>query len=209
MVEESQTRRAVAENPRTSRVRKIVLDAATTILLEQGHQAVTPQAVSKATRVARSTIYRLWPDRVSLLLETIDTLLAPHHSVPAVGELTADFQADLTITLESLRRRLSTRPFRAIFAALLDHANSCGALIPAQRRFVSGVEAPLREIILAAGERGLLDRSIKLEEAAAQLTGPLFHQHVMLRARITDELIARTVEGFLATNHVRTDSPAV
>ena len=205
MAQESQTRGTAAENPRTSRVRKIVLDAATTLLLEEGHQSVTPQEVSQATGVARSTIYRLWPNRVSLLLETIDTLLAPHHSVPAVGELTTD----LTIALESLRRRLSKRPFRAIFAALLDHANSSSDLISAQRRFVSGVEAPLREIIVAAGDRGQLEQSIKPEDAAAQLAGPLFHQHVMLRARITDELIARTVEGFLASNHVRTDADAL
>jgi AcrR family transcriptional regulator len=200
MVEESQHQRVVAENPRTTRVRKIVLGAAASLLIDEGHHAVTAQQVSKVTGIARSTIYRHWPYQASLLLDAIDIVLAPHQSTPNTGEL----GADLTNALESLRLRLSRRPFRAMFAALLDHAARSSDLVPAQRRFVSRVTAPLRGIVIAAIGNGELAASIKPEEAVAQLAGPLFHQHVMLRARISDELIARTVEGFLAANQAPT-----
>ena len=110
MVEESQHQRAVAENPRTTRVRKIVLGAAASLLIDEGHHAVTAQQVSKVTGIARSTIYRHWPYQASLLLDAIDIVLAPHQSTPNTGEL----GADLTNALESLRLRLSRRPFRAI-----------------------------------------------------------------------------------------------
>ncbi len=200
MVEKSQPQRAVAENPRTTRVRKIVLGAAASLLIDEGHHAVTAQQVSKETGIARSTIYRHWPDQASLLLDAIDIVLAPHQSTPTTGEL----GADLTNALESLRLRLSRRPFRAMFAALLDHAARSSDLVPAQRRFVSGVTAPLRGIVIAAIENGELGASIKPADAVAQLAGPLFHQHVMLRARITDELLTTTVDGFLATAKIRT-----
>lgn len=75
--------------------------------------------------------------------------------------------------------------------------------MPAQRRFVEGVLAPIREVIDAAVEHDGLELSVSPEEAVAQLTGPLFHQHVMLRARITDELIAASVDGFLSTQERR------
>ena len=191
---------AATENPRTTRVRKIVLDAATDLLIEQGHHAVTPQRVSTVTGVARSTIYRHWPDPVSLLLDAIDRVLAPEYVQPTVGDL----PVDLTAALDSLRLRLSKRPFRAMFAALLDHASRSSDLIPAQRRFVAGVTAPLRGIVAGAIDDGRLDRSIKSEEAVAQLAGPIFHQHVMRRARISDELIANTVDGFVAAHQVQT-----
>ena len=200
MSKKTHSQGATAENPRTTRVRKIILEAATALLIEDGHHAVTPQQVSKVTGVARSTIYRYWPDRVSLLLDTIDTVLAPHHRVPTVGEL----GTDLTAGLEFLRLRLDKQPFRAIFAALLDHATRSSDLIPAQRKFVSAVLVPLREIVTAAIAHGELDPSIASDEAVAQLAGPVFQQHVMLRARITDDLIARTVEGFLTSNQVGT-----
>lgn len=193
MAEASQMKTSVEENPRTTRVRKVVLDAAAKLLVEQGHQAVTPHQVSKATGVARSTIYRLWPDPVSLLLDAIDSVLAPDHGVSTVGDL----RIDLTNELGTLRQRLNKRPFRTIFAALLDHAIRARELVPAQRRFVSGVTAPVRSIIAAAIDDGRLGQSLVLDEAVAQLVGPIFHRHVMLQARISDDLISRTVEGFV------------
>ncbi len=200
MVQKSPDQQEGTENPRTTRVRKIVLDAATDLLIDRGHHAVTPQRVSTVTGVARSTIYRLWPDPVSLLLDAIDRVLAPDHAAPTVGDL----GVDLATALERLRLRLNRRPFRAIFAALLDHATRSNDLIPAQRRFVAGVTAPLRGIVAGAIDDGRLDRSIKPDEAVAQLAGPIFHQHVMRRARISDALIANTVDGFVAAYQVET-----
>ena len=200
MVRKSPDQQEGTENPRTTRVRKIVLDAATDLLIDQGHHAVTPQRVSTVTGVARSTIYRLWPDPVSLLLDAINRVLAPDHAAPTVGDL----GVDLATALERLRLRLNRRPFRAIFAALLDHATRSNDLVPAQRRFVTGVTAPLRSIVDGAIDDGRLGRSIKPDEAVAQLAGPIFHQHVMRRARISDELIANTVDGFVAAHQVQT-----
>ena len=84
MSEKSPDRPAVAENPRTTRVRRIVLEAATELLIEEGHSAVTPHQVSKTTGIARSTIYRHWPDPDSLLIDAIDSMLAPDHTLSVV-----------------------------------------------------------------------------------------------------------------------------
>ncbi len=205
MTDESQIKTSAQENPRTTRVRKIVLDAAAELLVGDGHRAVTPQQVSKSTGIARSTIYRLWPDPVSLLLDAIDSVLAPDHTLSTVGDL----RIDLTTELESLRRRLNKRPFRTIFAALLDHAIHARELVPAQRRFVAGVTAPVRSIIAAAMKDGRLEQSLVLDEAVAQLVGPIFHRHVMLQARISDDLISRTVDGFVVRNQADTDAAGV
>ena len=116
MVRKSPDQQEGTENPRTTRVRKIVLDAATDLLIDQGHHAVTPQRVSTVTGVARSTIYRLWPDPVSLLLDAIDRVLAPDHAAPTVGDLGRRSRH----RARTLAVRLNRRPFRAIFVALLD-----------------------------------------------------------------------------------------
>ena len=72
--------------------------------------------------------------------------------------------------------------------------------MPAQRRFVSGITAPLRTIIAEAIDDGRLDQSLKPDETVAQLAGPIFHRHVMMHVRISDDLIARTVDAFDAQN---------
>ena len=181
MAQVSPAKTGVKANPRTTRVSKIILDAATELLLEEGHRAVTPQQVSKVTGVARSTIYRHWPDPASLLLDAIDSLLAPDHPLSTVGDL----RTDLITALEGLRRRLNKRPFRTMFAALLDQATRSKELVPAQRRFVSGITAPLRTIIAEAIDDGRLDQSLKPDETVAQLAGPIFHRHVMMHVRIS------------------------
>ena len=179
------------ENPRTTRVRKIALDAAVTLFIDEGFRAVTAQRVSQATGVARSTIYRIWPDQVALLLETIDGVAHPQRIV----ETTGDLGVDLTAALVSLRRRLDDRPIRDIFAALLEHANRSDEIVPVQRRFVAGIVAPVSTIVTEAISDGRLVVATSVDDVVAQLTGPLFQQHVMMRQPITDDLIAASVKA--------------
>ncbi|MCH8983422.1 MAG: TetR/AcrR family transcriptional regulator, partial [Acidobacteria bacterium] len=138
------------ENPRTTRIRDIVLQAVIELLVAEGAGAVTALRVSKHAGVARSTIYQHWPDQNNLLLDAIDRIMIP--DVPT--SITNNLEEDLTTALANLRRRMTKQPFRALFATLLDHANRDKAFVAPQRRFVNGVLQPIREILTAATQRG-------------------------------------------------------
>jgi AcrR family transcriptional regulator len=182
------------ENPRTTRVRQVILDAAVNLLIERGASEVTASRVGQETGVARTTIYRHWPDQSSLLLDAVDTLVSPH----APTTVTDDLEADLIRALSNLRARMVKKAFRQVFAALLGYANQDQTFVAAQQRFVNGVLQPINDILTAAVNRGGLSASLDIDEACATLAGPLFHQHVMLRERITDDFITSTVDRFLA-----------
>ena len=182
-----------AKNPRTIRVRQVILDAAADLLVNHGAAEVTAVRIAQETGVARTTIYRHWPDQSRLLLDTIDTMVAPHGATT----LTDDTEADLITALFNLRTRLARRPFRQVFAALLSHANRDRTFVAAQQRFVNGVLQPITDILTSATSRGDLPSSVDVPQAAAVLAGPLFHQHVMLRTSIDDDLITTTVNRFL------------
>ena len=190
------TKREKSENPRTKRVREIALTEGVRLMVSEGGEAVTARRISEATGVARSAIYRHWPNQPALLLAVVERGMAPHRA----SEVTGDFERDLHTILESFRTRLGLRPFRQVFATLLSQANRDDAFIGPQRRLVDGLLMPVREVILGAVERGELPSAFDVESACAQLTGPLLLQHVMLRAPIEDSLIARVVRGFLAAN---------
>ena len=64
--------------------------------------------------MARTTVYRHWPDQGSLLLATIDALTAPHRTHQSSGELVDDVSS----RLRSLRTRLEVRDVRSVFGAL-------------------------------------------------------------------------------------------
>lgn len=181
------------ENPRTTRVRQVILDAAVDLLIERGASEVTASRVAQDTGVARTTIYRYWPDQSSLLLDAVDTLVSPH--TPTT--ITDDLEADLIRALANLRARMVRRAFRQVFAALLAYANQDQTFAIAQQRFVKGVLQQTHDILSAAMSRNELPSSLDLDEACATLAGPLFHQHVMLREAISDDLISSTVDRFL------------
>ena len=183
------------ENPRTARVRQVILDAGARLLVENGAGEVTATRIAQETGVARTTIYRHWADQSDLLLDTIDSLVAPHSPTT----FTDDLEDDLTAALSNLRARMTKRPFRQVFAALLGHANQDQSFVAAQQRFVNGVLQPINDALTAAVTRGDLPSSVDLPEACAALAGPLFHQHVMVHASIDDQVITNTVRRFLAT----------
>ena len=180
-------------NPRTIRVRQIILDAAIDLLIKEGAGALTAVRIAEKTGVARTTIYRHWTDNTALLLDAIDKLISPH--VPT--SLSENLEEDLSATLTNLKMRMTKRPFRIVFAALLDHTNRNRDAVGAQRRFVNGVLQPLQDILANAKGRGVLPSTVDVESVSAQLAGPLFIQHVMLRIPISDRLISQTIARFL------------
>ena len=184
------------QNPRTIRVRQVILDAAADLLSSHGAGDVTAVRIAQETGVARTTIYRHWPDQSRLLLDTIDAMVAPHGPTT----LTNGIEADLITALSNLRTRMARRPFRQVFAALPSHANQDRTFVAAQQRFVNGVLQPITDILAGAIARGDLPASVDVPQAAAVLAGPLFHQHVMLRASIDDHLITTIVNQFLNTD---------
>ena len=189
--------RATGENPRTTRIRGIVLPAVIELVLAEGAGAVTALRVSEHAGVARSTIYQHWPDQQTLLLDAIDRIITPH--VPT--SITDNLEDDLTTALFTLRKRLTTQPFRALFATLLDHANRDRAFVAAQRRFVKGVLQPIRDILTASIQRGDIPPTVDVDDAAVQLAGPIFTQHIMLRTTTSDALITNTTKHFLLHYH--------
>lgn len=181
------------ENPRTLRVRQVVLDAAIDLLLSGGARDVTAKRVAEETGVARTTIYRHWPDQPSLLLATVDALVAPH----ATALCSVDLQVDLTTTLSRLRSRLVKRKVRPVFAALLDYAAREEAFVVAQRRFIEGMVQPTVDVLNDAQRRGELDATLDCVVAATTLTGPLFHRYLVMYETIEDDLIEDVVARFI------------
>ena len=173
------------ENPRTARVRQVILDAAIELLVERGAHEVTANRIAEETGVARTTIYRQWPDQASLLLATIDTVIAPSFDPSTTG----DVMVDLRQTLINLRKRLKVRPIRPIFAALVTLASRDDGMVNAQQRFVSGLVQPTTDVLEVACERGALPANLDCAAATASLAGPLLHQSLIMRQPINDDLI--------------------
>src|SRR5271168_4157289 len=74
-------------DPRRLRSRVRLLDAATHLLSVGGIEAVTIDAVTTMSRVARTTLYRHFGSSTELLAATFERLLPPVTPPPATGSL--------------------------------------------------------------------------------------------------------------------------
>ena len=183
-------------NPRTRRVRQVILDAAVGVLIAEGADYVTAARVAEHADVARTTIYRHWPDQTSLLLATIDAVTSPHHTMPEIDV----FDRDLGSALRKLRTRLVVHETRAFFGALASRAHHDEAFAAAQRRFVERLVEPVAGLLEAAREKGDLSAEMDCRLEATLLAGPVLHRHLVLHAEISDELIDSVVGRWLAVH---------
>ncbi|MGH3054443.1 MAG: TetR/AcrR family transcriptional regulator, partial [Gaiellaceae bacterium] len=55
----------VRGRPRSQRARRAVLEAARTLVEKGGYPATTIEAIAAESKVAKTTIYRWWPNRAS------------------------------------------------------------------------------------------------------------------------------------------------
>ncbi len=185
-----------SENPRTRRVRELMLTTAVEILLESGAHQVTAARIAEQADVARTTVYRQWPDQRSLLLATIESLTASHQFDPPRGPI----DDDIRTALEQLRTRLVIRQVREVFGALAGQAAHDEAFRDAQRLFVTQLTQPLVAVFDAAVERGDIDASTDWEFEATLLASPLLHHYLALHEEISDRLIDAVTERWLAAN---------
>lgn len=173
----------------------MVLEAARKLLVEEGPDAVTALRVSEATGIARTTIYRHWPDREDLLRDT----LAVEDPEPEVV-LTGDTRADLVATLTQMAEQLARRRGARMMAVAIERSGLRGEAGGHHREMVRRRMDPLRQIIESAIESGDLGNSLDINDAVAQLAGPPFFQGVLMRRKVTAGFIAQVVDGFLAAH---------
>ena len=80
---------ATRVDPRIEQTRRIVLGAAVEVIAERGFGGATIDSIAQRCGVARSTIYRHWPDRMELLLEAVNARVGPVETF-ATGDLRED-----------------------------------------------------------------------------------------------------------------------
>jgi AcrR family transcriptional regulator len=173
----------------------LVLEAARRLLVEEGPDAVTALRVSEATGIARTTIYRHWPEREDLLRDTI-AIDEPDSHV----ELTGDTRADLVAMLSHMAERVGHRRSARMMAVAIERSGHRGQTGGPHREMFRRRMEPLRKIIEHGVESGDVSPSVDVDEAVAQLAGPAFFQAVFMRRKVEPDFVTTIVDSFLAAN---------
>ena len=162
-------------DPRIERSRQVILRAALGELGQAGYGAFTIESVAARAGVAKSTIYRHWSDKVSLIADAFEA--AHEHAAPSLEGLT--IRESLQRLLGHVAEVVVDSVFSSCIPALIEGAERD----PRLREFRHRYSALRRQSLAALIARGVAEgefRAVVDPELAAQaLLGPIFYQRLM------------------------------
>src|SRR5215207_3585901 len=105
---------------RTARVRATVLDATVAELVEHGYAALSVEGVAVRAGVNKTTVYRRWGGKDSLLVDAVETFAAAEADVPDSGDIDKDLRLWAGSILRTLTGPVSGALVRAVFGGAGD-----------------------------------------------------------------------------------------
>jgi TetR/AcrR family transcriptional regulator of autoinduction and epiphytic fitness len=180
-------------DPRVERSRQAVLRAALGELGEAGYGAFTIESVAARAGVAKSTIYRHWPDKVTLIADAFEA--AHEQAVPSIAGLTSR---------EALRRVLChvaevvvDSVFSSCIPALIEGAERDPRLREFRHRYSAARRQSLAGLIARGVAEGEFRAPVDPELAAQALLGPIFYQRLMTSEPFDPRLVGDLIDMVL------------
>jgi AcrR family transcriptional regulator len=174
---------------RGAKVRAAVLRATLQELADSGYAELTVDKVARRCGVHKTTIYRRWPDRESLVADAVIGRAAVEVPFPDTG----DIEADLRQLARSLVRFLNSPAGKALAAATLSDASRIPEIAEAKHRFFADRFHRATLVVSGAIARGELPAGTDPAELVRALVAPIY-----LRLLVTAEPISQATADIAA-----------
>jgi len=166
--------------------KKVVLATTYELLTKSGLSGVSVDEVSRRSGVAKTTIYRHWPSRESLLLDACSQL----RTRPAVPD-TGKVKTDLEVLACGASMRLQ-EPWSTVMPSIIDAAERDRDLALLQSQIHAQMRGAFVTAIERGQERGELPHSQDARELVASILGPILYRRFFSREPL-DEAFAKNV----------------
>lgn len=192
-----------AVDPRIERTRSVVVDATATLLAREGFERITIDAIAEQSGVARSTIYRHWPDRADLLAQGFAVVCSVEHT-PDHGTLTEDLRHKGSMLANGLTEDAWGRMLPSLVGASAHDEDLERALL----RFNADRRGDALELIQRSVDRGEVDADADITAALERFIGPFFLRHLMTHDPIDDVFVERQIAALCGDLGVVYEPPA-
>jgi AcrR family transcriptional regulator len=173
--------------PRSQAAHDAVLKAALRLVTKRGFRSVSVNEIAAEAGVGKMTLYRHWPNKAALVMDSLLVLIGSETDFPEAGS-----------AIESLRQQLDLQAafFQSsrgtLIRSLVAEAQSDSELAIAFReRWLNPRREGVRHIMRAAVAEGSLRSDIDIDTAIDFLYGSLYYR-LLLGAGALDE---RFVDG--------------
>jgi AcrR family transcriptional regulator len=153
--------------PRSEAADTAIRTAVIDLLDEQGYAGLTFEAVAARAGVAKSTVYRRWPNKDELVFDAINQLKGPLPQVPAGGTV----RADLLTLMQHMRRMWVNSQHGRIMRRLIGESTVRADGPCLYTSFRERLVAPRQAAIRAVLQRGIDEGSIRPDVDLAWVIG--------------------------------------
>lgn len=161
-------------------------------LAECGYTALSIERVAERAHTGKASIYRRWPNRLDLVLETLD------HTMPGPDELpdTGSLRNDLLTVMRRIAAAMSSRVGDAARACLVPGAHDEVASA-VRERLLPPRKAMIVEILRRGAQRGEVSHDAVTERIAE--VGPMLLQGELVQrgAPIDEHAVVSIVDDVL------------
>ncbi|MEM8980902.1 MAG: TetR/AcrR family transcriptional regulator C-terminal ligand-binding domain-containing protein [Pseudomonadota bacterium] len=181
----------MTEDPRIASTREKALEASQKILLENGVLALNHGAISKATGISRSTLYRHWADVKALRDATFLRIATPPNIPPRTdGPLRADLLWLLSILVDALNETPWGRVAPQVIAASTSDEDARQVITGFMKDRFSFVEA----VFLAAKDRGEMSADAPIPQLIEFAVSVPYFRKLVLHEPLTEDWLKQHVD---------------
>src|SRR6201995_5374632 len=183
-----------AAHRRNEQARVAVLRAADDLLAERGFAGVTIEGIAVRAGVAKQTIYRWWPSKVDVLLDTLIEDAEEALVVPDTGSVIED-------TRQYLRRLaafITGDPAGRVLLALIGEAQHDAEMAGVfHARYLDPRRDQERAMLARGVASGELPPDLDADRALDALLGPVYYRALVtggpISAAFTDQLVSEVL----------------
>jgi AcrR family transcriptional regulator len=180
-----------APHRRNEQARLAVLHAADDLLAERGFAGLTIEGIAARAGVAKQTIYRWWPSKVDVLLDTLIEDTQENLAVPDTGSAVEDTRR----YLRALAKFITEDPAGKVLLALIGEAQHDAEMAQIfHTRYLDPQREAERAMLARGVASGELADDLDLDRALDALLGPLFYRAMLtggpIAPAVTDQLVA-------------------
>jgi AcrR family transcriptional regulator len=170
-------------------------------LLENGFRAVTIESISAKTGIAKTSIYRRWPNKAAMVMEAFLFRIGPGIEFPSKSSYVESIRLQMLALAKAFRG-----PFGSMIKALLGEAQFDAELAEAFRtRWIAPRREAAKEVIQSAIKNKEIRPDVDLDQALDALYGWLYYRLMIGSGPLSDACVRGIFSAVLDGLRVRED----
>ncbi len=158
--------------PRNVETEKAILAASYELLLENGFGAVTVEKIAERAKVSKATIYKWWPNKAAVVMDSFLSAAMSRLPVPDTGSVIND----IVIQVTNLAKFLTSREGKVINELIAEGQFDVKLAEEYRTRYFNPRRLESRRILERGMDRGELRKDLDVELSIDLIYGPLFYR---------------------------------